>query len=82
MDLEKGVSWFNPPPKGEVVAKIYQDKFSLYSEFLNNCVKAGFEFLGWDKGRFEKSGYVLCEHKDEMCYCIPRTNNVLFSFKQ
>lgn len=78
---EKGVSWFNPPPKQDVVYKNYQDEYSKYSEFLNNCVKAEVEILGWSKEKFEKSGLVLCTNGSEMCYCVPKTNNVLFSFK-
>ena len=76
------VSWFNPPPKDEVVDSTHIDKFSRYSKFFNTCIKEGRSVLGWSKEKFEKSGYVLCEYNDEMCYCIPRTDNVLFSFKQ
>lgn len=77
-------SWVIPEPSDRVVTNKQKDLVAQYTQFCKDASSAGLDtwnFGGaWDFNWFKNSGYVRCfDSNNTICYCIPKTNKILFT---
>lgn len=80
------LSWIKPPLTEEAHCRKMIEDADRYLVFIRDMIKAegirDAKFKKWSREEFEDSGYVRCDFTEKRkCYCIPRTNKILFTFK-
>ena len=95
LDLEKGISWINPPlkPKAQVMYNI--ERHQRYLQFIKDLCKTRYPkdhpCRLWSQEEFEKSGFVRANlTSNKVCYTkkhrgimsVFKNTEILFSFNK